>query len=38
LRGKSVAISTIARADGLLSIPASSEGLDAGVEVDVILL
>jgi len=38
LRGKSVAISTIARADGLIAIPASTEGVDAGVEVDVLLL
>jgi molybdopterin molybdotransferase len=38
LRGKSVAISTIARADGLLRIPASTEGIDAGQEVDVWLL
>ncbi|HEY2776053.1 MAG TPA: gephyrin-like molybdotransferase Glp [Candidatus Binatia bacterium] len=38
LRGKSVTISTIARADGLLRIPRSSEGLAAGSEVDVLLL
>ncbi len=38
LRGKSVAISTIARADGLLRIPRSSEGLDAGTEAEVWLL
>ncbi|HYC54555.1 MAG TPA: gephyrin-like molybdotransferase Glp [Candidatus Binatia bacterium] len=37
LRGKSVTISTIARADGLLRIPRSSEGLDAGAEVEVLL-
>lgn len=37
-RGKSVAISTIARADGLLAIPRSSEGLEAGTEVEVLLL
>ncbi|HXC52109.1 MAG TPA: gephyrin-like molybdotransferase Glp [Candidatus Limnocylindrales bacterium] len=37
LRGKSVAISTIARADGLLRIPRSSEGLAAGTEVEVLL-
>jgi len=37
LRGKSVAISTIARADGLLRIPLSSEGLEAGTEVDLML-
>lgn len=38
LRGKSVAISTIARADGLLRIPRSSEGFAAGSEVEVLLL
>jgi molybdopterin molybdotransferase len=38
LRGKSVAISTMARADGLIRVPLSSEGLDAGSEIDVILL
>ncbi len=38
LPGKSVALSTIARADGLLRIPLSCEGLEAGTEVDVILL
>jgi len=38
LRGKSVTISTIARADGLLRIPRSSEGLAAGSEVEVLLL
>lgn len=38
IRGKSVAISTIARADGLLAIPASVEGLEAGTEVEVVLL
>jgi molybdopterin molybdotransferase len=37
LRGKSVAISTIARADGLLRIPRSSEGLAAGTEAEVLL-
>ncbi|MFN2425586.1 MAG: gephyrin-like molybdotransferase Glp [Candidatus Binatia bacterium] len=37
LRGKSVTISTIARADGLLRIPRSSEGLAAGSEVEVLL-
>ena len=36
-RGKSVAISTIARADGLARIPRSSEGLEAGSEVEVLL-
>ena len=38
LRGKSVAISTIARAHGLIRIPLSTEGLEAGHEVDVVLL
>ncbi len=38
LRGKSVTVSTIARADGLLRIPRSSEGLAAGTEVEVLLL
>lgn len=37
IRGKSVAISTIARADGLLRIPRSSEGLAAGAEAEVLL-
>ena len=37
LRGKSVAISTVARADGLVRIPRSSEGLDEGADVDVLL-
>lgn len=37
LRGKSVAISTIARADGVLRIPRSSEGLSAGSQVEVLL-
>jgi molybdopterin molybdotransferase len=37
LRGKSVTISTIARADALLRIPRSSEGLAAGSEVEVLL-
>ncbi|HYB98561.1 MAG TPA: gephyrin-like molybdotransferase Glp [Candidatus Limnocylindrales bacterium] len=37
LRGKSVTISTIARADALLRIPRSSEGLSAGTEVEVLL-
>jgi molybdopterin molybdotransferase len=36
--GKSVALSTIARADGLVRVPASSSGLAAGTEVDVLLL
>lgn len=38
LSGKSVAISTLARADGLVRVPLSSEGLEAGTEVDLILL
>ncbi len=38
IQGKSVAISTIARADGLLAVPASVEGLAAGAEIEVILL
>ncbi len=38
VRGKSASISTIARADGLLRIPLSSEGIEKGSEVDVILL
>jgi molybdopterin biosynthesis enzyme len=33
-----VALSTIARADGLVRIPLSCEGLEAGSEVDLILL
>jgi len=37
-RGNSGAISTIARADGLLRIPRSVEGFDAGAEVEVLLL
>jgi molybdopterin molybdotransferase len=37
LRGKSVTISTIARADALLRIPRSSEGFAAGSEVEVLL-
>jgi len=37
LAGKSVAISTIARADGLLRIPLSLDGLDAGTDVEVLL-
>lgn len=37
IRGKSVAISTIARADGLLRIPRSSEGFAAGTEAEVLL-
>jgi molybdopterin molybdotransferase len=38
LLGKSVAISTIARADGLLRIPRSTEGLERGDEVDIFLI
>ena len=38
LRGKSVAISTVARADGLLRVPLESDGVEAGCEVDIILL
>lgn len=38
IRGKSVALSTIARADGVVRVPASSGGLAAGSEVDVLLL
>lgn len=37
-RGNSGAISTIARADGLLRIPRSVEGFEAGAEVEVLLL
>jgi molybdopterin molybdotransferase len=37
LRGKSVALSTIARADGVVRIPASGDGLAAGDLVDVLL-
>jgi molybdopterin molybdotransferase len=36
--GKSVAISTIARADGLVTVPLGSDGIAAGTEVDVVLL
>lgn len=38
LPGKSVAISTLAHADGLVRIPLQTEGLDEGTEADVILL
>jgi molybdopterin molybdotransferase len=38
IRGKSVALSTVARADGLVRVPASSGGLAADAEVDVLLL
>jgi molybdopterin molybdotransferase len=38
IRGKSVALSTIARADGVVCVPASSTGFAAGTEVDVLLL
>jgi len=37
-RGNSGAISTIARADGLLRIPRSVEGVEVGAEVEVLLL
>lgn len=37
IAGKSVAISTLAQADGLLRIPLQTEGLAEGSEVDVIL-
>ena len=36
-RGKSVSLTTLSRADGLISIPRSSEGLEAGADVEVIL-
>jgi molybdopterin molybdotransferase len=38
LPGKSVAISTVARADGLLRIPLSSDGLAGGIEVEILLI
>ncbi|MFQ5477938.1 MAG: gephyrin-like molybdotransferase Glp [Candidatus Binatia bacterium] len=38
LAGKSVAMSTIARADGLMRIPRACEGVRAGETVDVLLL
>lgn len=38
LAGKSGAIFNLVQADGLVCIPAAVEGLDAGVDVDVILL
>jgi molybdopterin molybdotransferase len=38
LPGKSGAIFNLVSADGLVCIPANTEGLDGGVEVDVILL
>lgn len=38
IRGKSVALSTIARADGIVRVPASSNGFAAGTEVEVLLL
>lgn len=38
IRGKSVALSTIARADGVVRVPASSAGYEAGAEVEVLLL
>jgi molybdopterin molybdotransferase len=38
LPGKSVAISTIARADGLVRVPLSSTGLAAGTDVEILLI
>jgi molybdopterin molybdotransferase len=38
LAGKSGAIFNLVKADGLVRIPASAEGLEAGAEVEVILL
>ncbi len=38
LRGKSAAITTMARADGLLRVPQSSEGAQAGTVLEVMLL
>ena len=38
LAGKSGAVFNLVRADGLVCIPASAEGLDAGASVEVILL
>jgi molybdopterin molybdotransferase len=38
LPGKSGAIFNLVKADGLVRIPASAEGLEAGSEVEVILL
>jgi ABC-type molybdate transport system ATPase subunit len=38
IRGKSVALSTIARADGVVRVPASGSGFAAGAEVEVLLL
>ena len=37
-RGKSVALSTIARADGLVRVVAAGKGFHAGDEVEVLLL
>jgi molybdopterin molybdotransferase len=37
LRGKSVALSTIARADGVVAVTPSSRGFAAGAEVEVLL-
>ncbi len=37
LLGKSVAISTLAHADGLIRVPLSTEGFDEGEDVEVIL-
>jgi molybdopterin molybdotransferase len=38
MAGKSGAVFNLVQADGLVCVPASSEGLDEGTEVDVILL
>ena len=38
MAGKSGAIFNLVKADGLVRIPASAEGLDEGTEVEVILL
>lgn len=38
MAGKSGAVFNLVQADGLVCVPASAEGLDEGVEVDVILL
>jgi molybdopterin molybdotransferase len=38
MAGKSGAIFNLVKADGLVCIPAASEGLDEGADVDVILL
>jgi molybdopterin molybdotransferase len=38
LPGKSVAISTVARADGLVRVPLSSDGIAAATEVEILLI